>query len=255
VTDISFLNRLRRLEIERVLPDLAGGTHVLEFGSGTGEQARFLVEQGFKVTAIDLASSNYADLRLFPVQDYDGRNIPLPDRSVDVIYSSNVLEHVENFDEVLAEFRRVLKPDGYAVHVLPTTAWRFWTFASAIADSLKAAVALPVRLARPAGQSRARVLKREIRHIGSGFIPRAHGTAPEGISELWSFSTPAWKRKFRRCGFRVMADRPMGLFYTGTTLAGDALSIETRGRLSRLFGSATRVYLLKVDDRKAATRD
>ena len=95
------------------------------------------------MTAIDLATSNYAHDRLFPVQDYDGRRIPLADRSVDVIFSSNVLEHVDNFDEISAEFRRVLKPEGFAIHVLPTTAWRFWSFVSGTVKSLDAAASLP----------------------------------------------------------------------------------------------------------------
>ena len=67
--DLDYLNLLRRLEIERVLPTIPQGCRVLEFGSGTGEQARFLTERGFNVTAIDLASSNYAKHRVFPVTD------------------------------------------------------------------------------------------------------------------------------------------------------------------------------------------
>jgi SAM-dependent methyltransferase len=243
--EISYLNELRRLEMEEVLPLLPPGCRILDFGSGTGEQARFLAEHGFDVIAIDLASSNYAADRLFPIQDYDGRKIPLDDQSVDVIFSSNVLEHVENLREISDEFRRVLKPDGFAVHVLPTAVWRSWTFATALADSMKAAVALPARLVRPNGHGRSQVLARELRHVASGFIPRAHGTAPEGLSELWSFSRPAWRRKFARLGFRILVERPVGLFYTGTLLFGDRIPIEKRRSLSHVLGSVTRAYVVK----------
>jgi SAM-dependent methyltransferase len=42
-----------------------------------------------------------------------GESIPLPDDSVDLIISLNVLEHVQNPDLVLSEAWRVLRPGGY----------------------------------------------------------------------------------------------------------------------------------------------
>lgn len=246
MVDISYLNLLRRSEMEDVLPLLPVGGRVLEFGSGTGEQARFLSERGFDVVALDLATSNYAHERIFPVTDYDGSHIPLEDQSIDAIFSSNVLEHVENLEQISAEFLRILKPRGIAVHVLPTAGWRFWSFATGAADSVKAAATLPFKLARnPSGDSRGRLLIRELRHVASGFVPRAHGTSWEGLSELWTFSRAAWRRKFRQYGFEVIHDRPVGFFYTGTVLFGHALTMEKRRRLGRVLGSATQVYLVK----------
>jgi SAM-dependent methyltransferase len=244
--DIAYLNLLRRAEMEAVLPMLPPGSRILEFGSGTGEQARFLTEHGFEVTAIDLATSNYAHDRLFPVQDYDGHQIPLPDRSVDVIFSSNVLEHVDNFDEISAEFRRILKPGGFAIHVVPTTAWRFWTFLSGAAESLKAAICLPAWFYRRSASGEVKDgLVRQLRRIASGFVPRGHGTSAEGISELWSFSRIVWRRKFRRSGFEVIEDRPIGLFYTGTSFFGDRLPVARRRSMARIMGSSTRMYLIR----------
>lgn len=46
------------------------------------------------------------------------RVIPLPDHSVDVIYCSEVLEHMRDPMPFIAEWRRVLRPNG---HVLVTT--------------------------------------------------------------------------------------------------------------------------------------
>jgi SAM-dependent methyltransferase len=243
---ISYLNALRRLEIEQLLPSFPARARILEFGAGTGEQARFLADHGFDVVAIDLANSNYAGHRVFPVVDYDGRQIPLPDRSVDVIFSSNVLEHVENFEEISAEFRRILKPDGFAVHVLPTAGWRFWTFVTEMAASVAAIGALPFDVAHPPeGFSRGKVVVRDLRRVASGFVPRGHGTSAEGLTELWTFSSPAWLRRFKRHGFDVLEHRPIGLFYTGTLLVGAEMPLTTRRLLSRFLGSATRIYKVK----------
>jgi len=47
--------------------------------------------------------------------------IPFPDESVDFIWSSHVLEHLDNeeLEELFREIYRVLKPGGKTGHVLP----------------------------------------------------------------------------------------------------------------------------------------
>ena len=243
MADLSHLSILRQREIEQLLPLLPRGARILEFGAGTGQQAQLLRDKGFDVLAIDLASSNYATERLFPVKDYDGEHIPVEDGSIDVIFSSNVLEHVENPDAIFAEFRRIQRPGGFGLHIVPTPAWRLWTFATGLAGSLEAAATLPLELAKsPNGQKRSGIFYRGLRKVASGFVPRGHGTSIEGLSELWSFSRSAWRRKFQKYGFKVVEDRPMGLFYTGAALLGGKLPLSTRRRLSRLFGSATHIY-------------
>lgn len=244
--NVSYLNELRRLEIEQLVPRLPPGCRVLEFGSGTGEQARFLADQGFEVTAIDLADSNYAADRIFPILNYDGHKIPVEDHSIDVIFSSNVLEHVENLDEIADEFRRVLKPDGFAIHVLPTAVWRSWSLISAVGQSFATAAKLPRHLIRPpVTKGRAREVWRDFYRIIFGFVPRPHGTGRSGLAELWTFSRPAWLSKFNRLGFDVIDEQPIGLFYTGTMLLGPKVPISMRRRLSRNLGSVTRLYVVK----------
>ena len=126
--NVAYLNQIRIVEMERLAQYIPAGARVLEFGAGTGQQARLLADRGFDVAAIDLADSAYAQHLVFPVQHYDGEHIPLADQSVDVVFSSNVLEHVENIPAIMSEFRRILRPGGFGVHVMPTPAWRFWTW-------------------------------------------------------------------------------------------------------------------------------
>lgn len=244
--NVDYLNELRTAEMGRLVPYIPAGSRVLEFGAGTGQQARFLADLGFDVVAIDLAQSNYAEHLVFPVRQYDGEHIPLEDGSVDVVFSSNVLEHVENIPAIMAEFRRILRPDGFGLHVMPTPAWRLWTFITGIANSGVIACRTPRDLARPPeGQGRWRLLRQNLRSIAAGMVPLGHGTSPEGISELYTFSRYAWVRLFRKHGFDVVYDKPMCLHYTGHMLLGRRLPFGTRARMSRLLGSATRIYVVK----------
>ena len=52
----------------------------------------------------------------------DITDIQYPDNTFDIIYCSHVLEHVPDDRRAMREFRRVLKPDGWAVILVPITA-------------------------------------------------------------------------------------------------------------------------------------
>lgn len=50
--------------------------------------------------------------------NYDGVNLPLPDASVDIIYSKSVLEQVRQPVLLFKELRRISKPGGVHLHIL-----------------------------------------------------------------------------------------------------------------------------------------
>jgi len=52
----------------------------------------------------------------------DITDIQYPDGYFDVIYCSHVLEHVQDDKKAMREFRRVLKPGGWAILIVPITA-------------------------------------------------------------------------------------------------------------------------------------
>jgi SAM-dependent methyltransferase len=43
-------------------------------------------------------------------------SLPFPDRSVDLVHSTSVLEHIRELEPALSEMYRVLKPGGFAYH-------------------------------------------------------------------------------------------------------------------------------------------
>ena len=161
------LDALRAAEIDKVVPFVPLGAHILEVGAGTGKQSLELLRRGFDVTAIEIADSSYAAHRVFPIIDYDGITIPLPDASVDVVFSSNVLEHVPDLARMHAEIRRVLKPGGQCIHVLPTHGWRFWTTLACVPDAVVSLAAAVPQLVPRARQRRTRTAGR-----GRGERPR-----------------------------------------------------------------------------------
>ena len=242
-----FLHRIREHEMALVARHMTPGAKVLEVGGGTGLQAKLLSQRGFEVKSVDLADSQYVPDRVFDVIDYDGRHLPFADGSFDVVFSSNVLEHVPDLPALHLEVRRVLKPDGNCLHAMPTGSWRFWTI---IANYVE----LAQRIGGAAGTSLPRGLSRgDVNRVLWGLremaklavvyaVPPRHGETGNAVTEISSFGVATWKRHFREQGFEIDEVVPMALFYTGHMVLGAHWSLGSRGRVSRLLGSACVLY-------------
>jgi SAM-dependent methyltransferase len=223
---------------------------ILEIGAGTGKQALELQRRGFDVAAIEIADSNYAAHRVFAIKDYDGRTIPMQDASVNVVFSSNVLEHVPDLAHMHSEIHRVLAPGGFCIHILPTHTWRLWTMLTSYLEAISFSLSsvpglLPRSIPRGVEWRRLReVWYRTARHVVGLCLPRRHGERGNVISELWLFHPRWWRRNFQDHGFAVVRQEPMGLFYTGEVLFGVRLGLNPRARLARVLGSSCRLFKL-----------
>ncbi len=269
---IEHLHTLRTAEIEKIVTFFRPGALVLEVGAGTGHQALDLSERGINITAIEIPDSNYAQARVFSIIDYDGHHIPFDDASFDIVFSSNVMEHICELHQTNREIQRVLRSNGYCVHVIPTHIWRFWTTLSAFPTAFQYAGALKSRLLprgipkRNVVHKKLRLLRliayalidvsREIRrlagvwlqvarHLATPFFQRPHGARGNIISELWLFHPTWWRRAFREDGFELIRDEPMGLFYTGHMTFGSGLPLARREKLAKVLGSACHLYQMQ----------
>lgn len=50
----------------------------------------------------------------------DARNLPLPDRTFNTVFSNCAIEHIDNIEECIKEISRVLKSDGYFIFTVPS---------------------------------------------------------------------------------------------------------------------------------------
>lgn len=244
---IKQLSVIRAAEIAEIAPHIPVRARILEIGAGTGQQALDIQRRGFDVNAIEVADSAYASARVFPIIDYDGVHIPFPNGNFDVVFSSNALEHVPNLTGLHAEIRRVLKPDGIAIHVLPTHAWRFWSIFSSFV-SAPAYLGAALRRMLPGSRDQRSVRQawyEAVRACGAAVLQPRHGERGIGLAELWLFHPRWWRRNFESNGFVLLYDKPMGLFYTGSMVFGARLSLERRARLARTLGSSCHLYVMR----------
>lgn len=240
--DVGHLERLRRWEMEQISATRFAGVDVIEIGGGNGYQAALLSTIAKSVRSFDISTS---DRGYHPVETYDGYTLPIANRSVGGIFSSNVFEHVPDLETLLRELHRVLSPNGEILTVLPTSTWRLWTsvmhYPFAIKYLITRHAPTPSFAPTPRPDHRRGVLGRLRRVVSSG----PHGEFPSAIHELWAFSQRRWTRVFRDAGFTVEVTSS-GLFYTGYSMC-QQLPKPARLRLARLVGSSSKAYVLRRD--------
>ena len=211
---LEHLESVRRFELEFALHSFPDSGRILEIGAGTGWQAKALQVRGLDVDAIDLSISHYKDDRVFPVVDYDGHNIPFSDDTFDMVFSSNVMEHIPHLEDFQKELHRVLNPGGIAVHIVPSSSWRFWT---------------------------------NITHILKTWtIPEIHGEhAKNALDEIRLFRKNWWRQLYEQTDWQVIKIIPCPIFYTGRSIMGERISIPARHRLSQILGGSTSLFVLR----------
>jgi ubiquinone/menaquinone biosynthesis C-methylase UbiE len=203
-----------------------------------------IADLGADVLSIDIADRPTVSTTYFPVTTYDGRNIPAPSDSIDLVFSSNVLEHIPDLGSTLSEIRRVLRPGGTALHLMPSATWRFWTTTTAFVYLAERAVGMRrvphgsdyVASGPPVSSGGV------LRKLGQAFLP--HGEFRNAFAELYHFQRSAWRRVFETNGFDVVSAGPSGFFYTAYMIF-PGMSMTTRAKLSRVLGSSTNLYVTR----------
>lgn len=97
------------------------GLEILEIGCGAGGMLEPLRQYG-RVTGLDYSadSMRYCRSRGFTrVVTGLGSELPFPDESFDLVALFDVIEHIPDDRQVLAEVKRVLKPDGVVFISVP----------------------------------------------------------------------------------------------------------------------------------------
>ncbi|HHY95048.1 MAG TPA: glycosyltransferase [Firmicutes bacterium] len=118
------------------------GKKILECGSGSGRVSLRIASLGAAVTlldksaaALDLAS-RFSQQQGIPVSlvQADLFSMPFPDAYFDMVWNAGVLEHFQEAEqvEILKEMKRVSKPDGLVLAVVPHAGnpfyrvWKWW---------------------------------------------------------------------------------------------------------------------------------
>jgi SAM-dependent methyltransferase len=246
---IDSINWIRKEELARLLSlnrQYFEGADVLEIGSGTGIQLKEISEQVKSAVGIDVKDGDYSVHRIADVRDYDGKTIPFPDASFDLIFSSHVLEHLIDETGLYREMARVLRPGGTAIHVVPTSAWRWWSWLGHYPD-------VAGRLLRkfqpgqivpsPPGADHAELRRSLPMRLRYALYPCRHGEKGNWFTEFFWLRPSKWKSRLESHDWKVDSITAIGLWYSGYFFLDQRLSMRTRSKLARLLGSSAIVIV------------
>lgn len=182
--------RLREAELALQVSPVHQFERALEIGAGNGVQSEVLARycRHLVCTEVDPESHAWQGTRFLE------RNLPnveylicnaeglsqFSDQSFDLVFSSNLLEHIRNIDACLRECFRVLKPGGLMLHTMPSRVWKVFKVALS-----------PIALRRP----------------------KIHGVSSSHLQEFIAFGSRHWVALFLRHGFHVTSVKAFPFYF------------------------------------------
>lgn len=250
---IKLLHNIREYELSKLFSifNFDPNAKLLEIGSGTGHQLEILKTKVFQSFGIDLVDGTYSKFSISEIISYDGSLIPFDAATFDYVFSSNTLEHIKEIKLFEIEMRRVTKENGFAIHILPTSTWAFYTITTHFIFVMKKITAKLLACNnkkqvedKNITETRSTIQMNAFRKILNLLFPKRHGETGNYISEIYYFSERYWKSHFTENNWTVIKVIPSGVFYTGNQIYPN-LDFRLRCLLSKTLGSSTNIYILK----------
>jgi SAM-dependent methyltransferase len=248
----AYLHRFRQREIDEIFaacPERAFADG-LELGAGDGFQARLLARYVGRLVSTDFSPRLLAAPPVERVEhrvcDAEEVAAAFPPRSFDLVFSSNLLEHLPNLPRALAGTREVLRDDGLAVHVVPSPFWKLSIltlhypnlFANILERATRAEAPADAPAPSPASAPNNPKTERRTSRLRRHLIGEPHGVSSGHLEELLAFRRARWEEAFRRAGFDLVAVRK------GPVVSGYGFGLDrARALLERAGLTSEYVYV------------
>lgn len=116
ISPVYFIRRGLYKSILKIAPRMEG--KILDFGCGQKPyESMFINAKSYVGVDIEVSGHDHKDSKVDFF--YEGKVLPFPDNSFDCVVCFEVLEHIFDIDDVLAEISRVLKPNGLCLVTVP----------------------------------------------------------------------------------------------------------------------------------------
>jgi ubiquinone/menaquinone biosynthesis C-methylase UbiE len=246
--DIDWLHFIRNAEL-KVASDffpVEKSINILEIGGGDGFLAKKIHDDGYEIISIDQIPKHP---QYFPVVIGNATKLDFESNKFDVIFSSQVIAHINEIELFFAECKRVLKKNGLMIHIVPSTAWsigtNFWHY-----------ILLPkffiqwrrsnLQVTNSVDKSKKTNKKQKIMNkIINALFLHPLGTNPSFIHEFYYFSKYYWKKIFQNHEFDIIEIKNGPYFYSGHNILKNKL-LKTRRILAKAGFTSTYCFVLKI---------
>ena len=194
-------------------------SNALEIGSGDGFQSGLLIKYCKSLVCTEINEERF-DKSLLKQENglrfmaADAENLPFPDNSFDLIFSSNMLEHVKDKKKSLSEMKRVLKNDGIMVHIIPNRLMKLFNFIFYYPFAIRIILnkeARKIAFAKIKDDSKRCNIKSKDVSVFRKMLPPIHGEDKNHFSEYINFGKNCWEKLFKENGVVVIKVLKMSL--------------------------------------------
>ncbi len=209
--------RQKELELILRLGKITRGGLILDVGCGVAYQCALLRDKGYNVVCVNL-NNNATFTHLDALSD--GCFLPFKDNCFDVVYSSHVLEHIQDKNKALQEMIRVLKPNGNVHIIVPTCIWKIGQLLSyypeLVITCVKRASNLLSGFSKRVSKNEKEDTDKRMPTLKDGSkikrlylkakrycFPEVHGTAMSNLEELRVFRVSSWLELFKSNGLTI----------------------------------------------------
>lgn len=213
---IERLRYMRKKEFEMVFRDIAIYPHlrILEIGCGDGFQSSLLRKYSNYVVSTDLTTERTLNLDIICDAEY----LPFKNGSFDIIYSSNVLEHIRDRDKGLSEMKHVLSDDGFIIIMVPTSVWKvlsllvYYPVMGGYVIKLVKKKLMNKNDSKISGKSKIDISTRGPWDYLKFLLPGVHGEYQSNVEEFNAFRISSWKRLLRANGLEIIKTKKTLLY-------------------------------------------
>ena len=248
----SWLHKVRDIEIDYakkllknfIKIDNTQKLSILEIGSGDGYIIDKLSKEyeNFDFVGLEVETSSYEN-KSRKVFQYDGKNLDFLKKDFDVIFSFHVIEHINDLDHHSAQIKKLLKPNGLWINVVPSNTWRIFTTINYYPAIFFNLLDLFNKYKKIKKGKKSKFSK----NIFNYLIPQRHGENGNFITEFYYFSISYWSRRFRElCNFNNMIlihVSHIPYFYYSRDFFRNLLNDKIRFKLSKLFGGSSIILI------------
>jgi SAM-dependent methyltransferase len=232
------LHDIRTQEIELIFsgcPPRAFGEG-LELGAGDGFQSALLSRYVAHLTSTDydpaIRSLPSSPSVTYQVGDAEEVDKAFPASHFDLVFSSNLLEHVPDPVKTLRGVAAVLKDEGITIHVIPNVFWKLSSIALYIPYRFATRMermTQPTRVQEGGHQpvNNPKTPRPRRSFLARQLWPEPHGVSKTNREELRAFSLSRWREAFEGAGLRVITIR-RGPVASGYGFGFDALRTALR---------------------------
>lgn len=227
----------------------------LELGAGDGFQSTLLSDYVVKLISTDfypdILNRRNTESIEYLVCDAEKLSGRFERGQFDLIFSSNLLEHLPDLEATFAGMYHILKDEGITVHIMPSPFWKLCNAALYIPNIFVLVLEI---LTEGKGIGKVFEKAKEVKEREKGnnpkldktahrsmlgiLFPRPHGVSSSNFKEFFLFRKKRWKKEFEKANFELIS------IIKGPVFSGHGFGMDRIRRfLERLGFTSEYIYI------------